>query len=897
MDNLKDQLQAALGDSYTIESEMGGGGMSHVFRATDRSLDRDVVVKVLPADAAAALSAERFKREIALAAKLQHPHIVPLLSAGMTGGGLPYYTMPFVEGESLRARIAREGELPNADVVGILREVARALAYAHERGVVHRDIKPDNVMLSGGAAMVTDFGVAKAVSASLSGTIDAGAASVTLTQLGVSLGTPAYMSPEQAAGDPAVDRRADLYAFGCMAYEMLTGSPPFSGRNVSSLLAAHVTEHPEAVDRRRPSVPPALAALVMQCLEKHPADRPSNANEVLRALDGVVLTPAGVPSTSFASIARAATARDVRGGRRVVPAAIPWVVATLALGALAWRMRTHDALTQPPVRFTLSRLADEGPLLAETDPAISPDGRLVVYRAALGTGSRLDQRAVGEFVSTPIPGSEGATHPFFSADGKRLAFFAGGKLQTVPADGGPATLIAEIPASTGASWAPNGDIVIGGASGTRGAGLSRIPAAGGPAVPLTHPDAKTGESHVAPIVLRDGHTILFQSESGTGGLSANVVAVGSLESGEFTRLPVVAVRPLGVIDDWLVYTRSDGAVMAIAFDARKRKVTGDPKAIGVSVADFALNAALSANGTLVYSEGDTRSRVVWVDAQGAIVPVVSEPREYEFPRLSPDGSRLAISVHAALSTDVWLADVTTGTLARFTTQGSINDRPEWSADGTHLLFRSTRDSGSAMWLQPVDGSGAAERLTPGASVWEGVLSPDGRTILYRETISGKGGYRVMYRALAGDREPRVFASAAGNLQMPRFSPDGRWVVYQSDESGQFEIFARPFPSGAGRYQISLTGGTEPLWSADGQRIYYRKGTQLVTATVTRGAALAVTSRREIMLDPSAQSQSRTHPKYDVARDGRVIMPRWVGDGTRLGVVLNWSEELRRAMRR
>ncbi|MDQ2666972.1 MAG: serine/threonine-protein kinase [Gemmatimonadota bacterium] len=896
MQDLKLQLQAALGDAYSVDTELGGGGMSRVFRARDRALDRDVVVKVFPADTAAALSAERFKREIALAAKLQHPHIVPLLSAGTTAHGLPYYTMPFVEGESLRARLTREGELSNAEVVGILREVARALAYAHDRGIVHRDIKPDNVMLSGGAAMVTDFGVAKAVRASISGEAAPQSSATTLTQLGASLGTPAYMAPEQASGDPSVDRRADLYALGCMAYEMLTGCPPFTGRNVSTLLGAHLHDTPEPVDQRRPSVSPALAELVMQCLEKRPADRPSNAGEVLRALDVVMLASGAVPSISASAIARRTRGRGA-GRLRRVTATLPWMIAALALVAFAWRSRVREQPREAPVRFTVTRLGDEGPMLAESDPAISPDGRLIVYRAALGASSRLDQRAAGAFASTPIAGTEGATHPFFSPDGKRLAFFAGGKLQSIPTEGGPATLIAEVPASSGASWAPNGDIIVGGAVGTRGVGLRRIPAGSGSPVPLTRPDTRSGEAHVAPIVLRDGKTILFQSESGTGGLSENVVAIGSLETGEYVKLPVVAVRPLGIIDNWLVYTRSDGAVMAVAFHVDTRNVSGDPKALGITVADFALNVALSANGTLVYSQGDTRSRIVWVDAQGAIMPVVDEPREYEFPRLSPDGSRLAIAVHGALSTDVWLADVATGAIVKFTKAGRINDRPEWSADGSRLLYRSTRDGASALWLQPADGSGVAERVTPGSSVWEGVLSPDGNTVLYRETVAGKGGYRVLYRGLAGDREPHLFAASSGNLQMPRFSPDGKWVLYQSDESGQFEIYVRPFPSGSGKYQVSLSGGTEPLWSQDGQRIYYRRGTQLVTATVRRGASITVLSRREILLDTTAQSQSRTHPKYDVARDGRVIMPRWIGDGTRLGVVLNWGEELRQIMHR
>ncbi|MBI3792635.1 MAG: protein kinase, partial [Gemmatimonadetes bacterium] len=294
-DFLRDQLQAALGDAYRLDRELGGGGMSHVYVATEQALGRQVVVKVLPAEMAGQVSVERFKREIALAARLQHPHIVPLLTAG-DAAGLPYFTMPLVEGESLRARLVRHGELPLNEGVRLLREIAAALAYAHERGVVHRDIKPDNVLLSAGSAMITDFGVAKALSASSNG--DAGS----MTSLGIALGTPAYMAPEQASADPGVDHRADIYAFGVLAYELLTGQPPFVGRTPQNLLAAHVTEPPELITRRRASIPPALAALIMRCLEKRAADRPQSALELVHALDQIT-TPSGgtQPTTAQAA--------------------------------------------------------------------------------------------------------------------------------------------------------------------------------------------------------------------------------------------------------------------------------------------------------------------------------------------------------------------------------------------------------------------------------------------------------------------------------------------------------------------------------------------------------------------------------------------------------------------
>ena len=330
-DDVRERLQSSLGSAYSIERELGGGGMSRVFVAEETALRRRVVLKVLPPETAAGVSTERFKREIALAARLQHPHIVPLHSAGVADG-LPYFTMPFVEGESLRLRLARHGELPVSEALRVLREIAAALSYAHERGIVHRDIKPDNVLLSGGSAMVTDFGVAKALSAS-SNSEQGG-----FTSLGIALGTPAYMAPEQASAEPTVDHRADIYAFGALAYEVLTGQPPFVGRTASNLLAAHVSELPEPVTRRRPSLPAPLAALIMRCLEKRPADRPQSAAEVVHLLDDITTPSGGMQPTSAApAVAPARTAGSARNwwiaaGLAVVVVAGGWALATNVRG-------------------------------------------------------------------------------------------------------------------------------------------------------------------------------------------------------------------------------------------------------------------------------------------------------------------------------------------------------------------------------------------------------------------------------------------------------------------------------------------------------------------------------------------------------------------------------------
>jgi serine/threonine-protein kinase len=376
-DTLRQQLQASLGTAYTLERELGGGGMSRVFVARDEALGREVVVKLLPPEMAASVSIERFKREIALAARLQHPHVVPLFSAGDLDG-LPYFMMPFVEGESLRARLARYGEMPLNEAVRVLREVATALAYAHEKGIVHRDIKPDNVLLSRGSAMVTDFGVAKALSAS-SNSEHGG-----MTSLGVALGTPAYMSPEQASADPHVDHRADVYAFGVLAYELLTGQPPFVGRSPQGLLAAHVTDTPEHITRRRATVPASLAALVMRCLEKRAADRPQSAQEVVQALDAITTPSGGSEPTTAVPVS---TAARTSGPRSRVPLAVAALVAAVAVGGAGWwttRAQAPAAGPVAPQRVAVATFANKS-----GDASLDPVGAMAadwIARGLAGTG-------------------------------------------------------------------------------------------------------------------------------------------------------------------------------------------------------------------------------------------------------------------------------------------------------------------------------------------------------------------------------------------------------------------------------------------------------------------------------------------------------------------------------
>jgi serine/threonine protein kinase/tetratricopeptide (TPR) repeat protein len=397
-DSLRQTLQTSLGTAYTIERELGGGGMSRVYVASESALGRMVVIKLLPPELAAGVSTERFRREIQLAARLQHPHIVPLLTAGESDG-LPYFTMPYIDGESLRVRLAKRGEMPVAEAVRVLREIASALAYAHAHGVVHRDIKPDNVLLSGGAAMVTDFGVAKALSAS------SNAEHGGVTSLGVALGTPAYMAPEQASADPTVDHRADVYAFGILAYELLTGQTPFGGRTPQGLLAAHVTEPPEPIQKRRASLPPALAALVMRCLEKRPADRPQTAEEIVHALDDLTTPSGGMPPTLVVAPTKTPTSSS---GRRIVFAAAA-VVAVLVLGGAgyAWRSRAIVSTADAATVLTLAVLPFDN--AGANDQASFTDGltdAVTAKLSALPTLAVIDRRSSAQYRASTKPAKQ-----------------------------------------------------------------------------------------------------------------------------------------------------------------------------------------------------------------------------------------------------------------------------------------------------------------------------------------------------------------------------------------------------------------------------------------------------------------------------------------------------------
>jgi serine/threonine-protein kinase len=876
-------LNDALRDRYEVEREIGAGGMATVYLARDVRHGRPVALKVLRPELAAVIGAERFLQEIKVTANLQHPHILPLHDSG-TVDGTVFYVMPYVEGESLRARLDRERQLAVDTAIRITTEVASALDYAHRRGVIHRDIKPDNILLHDGTALVADFGIALAVSS-------AGASR--LTETGLSLGTPQYMSPEQAMGEREITGKTDIYSLGCVLYTMLLGEPPFTGPTAQAVIAHMLTETPRSPRLERSTIPPHVERALLVALARLPADRFETAGQFAQALQGQAFVSSvglAIPEPPSAAVSPAARRRS----RLLQSAGLIGAALLGAAGAAAW-LSSRDRAPQQPMRFVLA-LPPSAPLLEGFGSVIllSPDGYTLVYRGQAAASSMVYRREAAQLTPRPIPGTEGAALPFLSPDGKWVAFFSGGQLKKVPIDGGPAVVIAAVTQSNGASWGPDNVIVLGAYGGVEG--LSRVAASGGTPSPFTRPDSAGGEfSQRFPQVLADGKTVLYTSW-GSGGLQTARIGVASLETGESTILDLLGSSPFGVYEGHLLYARADGALMAAPFDLGRRTVTGSSVAVldGLAIGGSGVaKAALSESGTLAYLTGSATSRLVLVGQNGGVRPVLSEPRAYESPRFAPDGKRIAVTVRSR-PPDIWVYDIAAGTLARLTSEAA-NFRPEWTPDGKRIVFLSNRSGEVGTWWRPADGTAPPQKVFESRDeALEVEVAPDSGVLVYRLNQSG-GSYGVFFRSLADVSTPRPFVSTASYHElMPSLSPDGRWLAHVSDETGAAEVYVRPFPGPGPRYPVSAGGGSEPHWAPDGRRLFYRHGRQLLAARVTTVPSFSVTGR-DVLFEGN-YSTSTSHQNYDVAPDGQGFLMLQPDADVEVVVVLNWLTELRARIR-
>jgi serine/threonine protein kinase len=888
MPELLNRLRTAFADRYRLDDEIGAGGMATVYLAHDIRHDRRVAVKVLRPELAAVIGAERFLAEIKLTANLQHPHILPLFDSGEADSFL-FYVMPFVAGESLRDRLRREKQLPVTDAVRIATEVASALDYAHRHGVVHRDIKPENILLHEGQAMVADFGIALAASK---------AGGDRMTETGMSLGTPHYMSPEQAMGEREITARSDVYALGAVLYEMLTGDPPFTGSTAQAIVARVVTETPRPLLPQRHTIPPHIEAAVLTALEKLPADRFGTAAEFAEAL----ASPKYTAATTVASPA-AAPAKRRRWNPLMIAAIAVAGVATIA-AVWAWLRPAPPPLVN---RFSLFLRPTEGlrPTIPSENVAISPDGTKLVYVGPAESGTRLWLREHDKLRPTPIPGTDGGQSPFFSPDGRQLGFIRNGRtVRILSLEGGPPLTLSDSINSSGGDWGSDGYVYV-----EVDSGLARVRATGGPLEPVYKFSIARHEIGTEwPNVLPGGRGLIFRVRRAGQAPSEFDIMGMTLPSGQARPL-IRGIYARYAASGHLLVVTADGKLLAAPFDPANVTLKGSPVALleGLRSSPFEVNLAVSTTGTLVYASGGSSgsTRAVWVSREGTASPVDSswDPQgTINSVALSQNGKTLAVGLVRGAAQDIWVKQLPTGPFSRVTFGDSGHFRASWSADGRSLLYLTDRGSGAGLATTTrADGTGSPTVLASSPYNFVQVIgSRDGRWLLLRRTL-GESGNGDIFAVRTGDTALVPLLTSPAREVSPALSPDGRWLAYESDESGTSEIYVRPFPDVASaRWQVSLNGGTGPIWAHSGRELFYLNGRQeMVSTEVHPGAAFAVGETR-ILFPANSYTLAGNYPLYDMAPDDRrFLMVRGAAAAGETELILteNWFEELRARARR
>jgi hypothetical protein len=875
-------LNKALAGRYEIEREAGAGGMATVYLARDIRHERHVALKVLNAELGAVLGAERFLAEIRVTANLQHPNILPLFDSG-EANGLLFYVMPFVEGESLRHRLDRERQLPVDEAVRIAVAIAGALDYAHQHGVIHRDLKPENILLQHGQPVVADFGIALAVSK---------AGGQRVTQTGLSLGTPQYMSPEQATGDRIIDGRSDIYSLGALTYEMLAGEAPHTGSSAQAVIARLMTEEPRPLRVVRPSVPPHVDAAVLSALAKLPADRFATAKEFADAIEGRVAPRASMTSAAFA------TSRQPVA-RRVIPWVVAGILGVIAGGAAVQGRHASRETPARPFRF----FVDPPPgMPIYTDGfsapfALSPDGRAVVL--AVGPNASLFLRRLDELAPIAVGKIEHPVDLRFSPDGNSLVYQTSGvatpfmKVAVGAADFGAApTVVLDSVSLIGLDWAPSAGFVF-----ARFDGLWRMPAGGSKPVRIVSRDTVVDGLWSNPSILAAGSTIAFRiSPHGTrAGSAHDRLGIVAIDGGKPTVVDLEVQNVLGLDDGLLIYGSLDGRIMGSRLDLRARTTQGDPVVLLENVARGNISgpwAALSGNGTLAYLSGAANARVEVVDEHGATVGTpAAEPRDYDDIGWSPDGTRILLASSVSGRHAMWVYDLA----SRVGTQLAQADggvMGQWTPDGRRIVFLSL-SKGQHPYSISSDGSGVPELVTEAGPRYFAAMNvtSDGKYVLGmifpQDSEAASRKIRIQAFPLAGEGKPETLFEASKPSHMPTVSPNGRWMSYASDESGRFEVYIRPFPRGPGRVQVSSNGGSDAQWSRDGRRLIYRGAGAFRAATLDVTGPLPRVVRTDSMFADIYRRSFSLHP------DGkRIAVLRGAGEGTKLVVVLNWLDEAR-----
>ena len=888
---------------YEVLSHLGSGGMGEVYRARDIKLGRDVAIKILPDGFAHDPDRlGRFKREAQVLASLNHPHIGAIYgleessSTGSGQGATQYLVLELVDGETLADRIAAQRAtgrgLPVAEALAIARQIADALEAAHEKGIIHRDLKPANIALTAADEVkVLDFGLAKAIDDGGSGIGDANVThSPTLTlhatHAGVILGTAAYMSPEQAKGRIA-DKRSDVWSFGCVLFEMLAGTRAFEGEDVSDTLATILKGEPEW-SRIPYDVPASIRSLLSRCLEKDRKQRIADISVAryvlsapLEAASARAQSDAGRPRSSWIGFAAA-------------------FVAALIAAAAGWIMKPSPAASVRPItRFPIILPQDQAfTSFGRHILALSPDGARLAYVA----NAQLYLRAMDQLDASPIRGTnEGPAEPFFSPDGQWIAYYANGHLRKVAISGGAPTTVCDAQSPWGASW--DGDRIV---FGEGPQGIFEVTATGGTPKLLVAPDTKQGEFLHGPQILPGGQAVLFTS--GSPGVVASrwsnaTIVVQSLKTGERKTLVRGGTDGRYVPTGHLVFSR-DGVLFANAFDAERLELRGGPTAVVEAVASAsggatgAVQFAVSNTGTLAYPPvtAGQMTRLVWRNRQGVDTPIAAPPHSYETPRVSPDGTRIAL--HALdQDSDIWVLDTRSETLTRLTFDKAADIAPVWMKDGKRIAYVSARDGAPNLFWKPADCTGQPEPLlpqTPSSSVAlvANSATADGKALIF----SVGSPSNIMALPLQGDRQPGAliaqasFAERGGDV-----SPDGRWIAYQSDESGTFQIYVRPFPAvDQGRWQVSGEGGRLPIWGPKGRELFYTDDrNHLVSVSISASTAFAF-GKASVVFDLT-DTLLAVYRNYDIAPDGSrfaLIKPERQRGSTQFLIVENWFEELK-----
>jgi Tol biopolymer transport system component len=877
--------------SYEVLAPIGSGGMGEVYQAHDTKLGRDVAIKVLPANFVndpERLS--RFQREARMLAALNHANIATIYGLEQSGG-VTCLVMELVSGETLAERV-KAGPLGIEEALKIAVQIAQALEAAHDKGIVHRDLKPANVKVTPeGKVKVLDFGLAKAFAddTASSNPAESPTLSAAATMQGVILGTAAYMSPEQARGK-AVDKRADLWAFGCLLYELLTGKQAFQGETITEILAAVLKGEPDWQTLPR-TTPPSIRVLLRRCLQKDVHRRVRDAGDIRIEIEEALVAPTAAPTT-----AAPATIQWQRGVMFGLAA-----LCLLATGIIAsWYLRPSYAPPSQPVSRLVVNLPpaqqlaglDSGPAVA-----LSPDGTHLAYVARQGGTQQLYLRAMDSQEARPIAGTEGAIIPFFSPDGQWLGFFADGKLKKVSVSGGAALTLGDAGAPRGANWGSQGMIAF---APTAISGLQQVPDAGGARQPLTR-FGKGETTHRWPEFLPGGKAVLFASGLGAINFTNAEVAVQSVGTGERRNLIQGGTNPRYAPSGHLMYVQG-GSLMAVPFDPKRLEVTGTAVPVVESVLQSPRNGhaqyAFSATGSLVYVPGGiqaAQSRLVWVSRNGAEQPVVAPPRAYLNPRLSPDGRRVAVSIQDQ-EAQVWLYDLARETSTRLTFEGNVNSNPSWTPDGKRIAFQSNKEGQSNIFWQLADGSGGLERLTTSEYLQSPMSwSPDGQLLAFMEI--NPTTERDIWVLRVGDRKARAFLGTPFSESVPKFSPDGRWLAYISNESGRYEIYVQAYPGPGGKWQISTEGGTEPVWNPNGRELFYRSGNKMIAVDIATQPSFAA-GKPKVLFEGQYEPTVFTNTNYDVSPDGkRFLMLKSTEQAqaapSQINVVLNWFEELKR----